>query len=121
MNILSTLYADFTPEEIRITGGGERKVWFGIKFKADVLGIPVIQIQRKEGAPMGSALLAGFGVGLFSDLGEAAAQWIELGSSISPSPEKAAFYQQRIRRYAAFMDAINKVSEENVRSSLSEK
>lgn len=120
MNILSSLYTDFTPEEIRITGGGEKSLTWN-QIKADVLGIPVIQIQRKEGAPMGSALLAGFGVGLFSNVGEAAAQWIELGSSISPSPEKAAFYQQRIRRYAAFMDAINTVSEENVRAGLSEK
>lgn len=110
MNILSTLYTDFTPEEIRITGGGEKSLTWN-QIKADVLGIPVIQIQRKEGAPMGSALLAGFGVSLFTNLGEAAAQWIELGSSIPPSPEKAAFYQQRISRYKAFMEAINEVSE----------
>ena len=98
MNILGTLYADFTPEEIRITGGGEKSlVWNQIK--ADVLGIPVIQIQRERRRADGIGLLAGFGVGLFSNVGEAAAQWIELGSSISPSPEKAAFYQQRIRRY----------------------
>ncbi len=110
MNILNALYTDFTPEEIRVTGGGEKSLTWN-QIKADVLGIPVIQIQRKEGAPMGSALLAGFGVGLFTNLGEAAAQWIELGSSIPPSPERSTFYQQRIRRYKAFMGAINDVSE----------
>ncbi len=110
MNILSALYPNFKPTEIRITGGGEKsQVWNQIK--ADVLGIPVVQIQRKEGAPLGSALLAGFGVGLFSNLDRAASQWIEMGDTIQPDPKKSSFYQHRIVRYADFMDAINRVSE----------
>ena len=110
MNILGALYDDFKPTEIRITGGGEKsRVWNQIK--ADVLGIPVVQIQRKEGAPLGSALLAGFGVGLFNDLTAAARQWIEMGETTQPILERQSFYQQRIARYADFMDAINKVSE----------
>ena len=110
MNILSSLYPDFKPTEIRITGGGEKsQVWN--QMKADTLGIPVVQIQRKEGAPLGSALLAGFGVGLFSDLDQAAKQWIEMGETTTPKAERVSFYQERITRYADFMDAINRVSE----------
>ena len=110
MNILSSLYTDFKPTEIRITGGGEKsQVWNQIK--ADVLGIPVVQIQRKEGAPLGSALLAGFGVELFRDLDQAAKQWIEMGDTIQPDPGKSLFYQGRVARYTDFMDAINRVSE----------
>ena len=110
MNVLKTLYSDFMPTEIRITGGGEKSaVWN--QLKADVLGIPVIQIQRKEGAPLGSALLAGFGVGLFNDLDQAAKQWIDMGTTVQPEPARASFYQKRIVRYAEFMNAINRVSE----------
>jgi xylulokinase len=110
MKILRTLYAHFNPTEIRITGGGEKSaVWN--RIKADVLGMPVVQIQRKEGAPLGSALLAGFGVGIFNDLTEAAKQWIKMGDTTPPDPERLRFYQQRITRYADFMDAINRVSE----------
>ena len=109
MKVLNSLYQSFRPSEIRITGGGEKSaVWN--QLKADVLGIPVVQIQRKEGAPLGSALLAGFGVGLFSNLDRAASQWIEMGGRIQADPGKRAFYQERVARYAAFMEAVNSVS-----------
>ncbi len=112
MRILRSLYPDFTPSEIRITGGGEKSaVWN--RMKADTLGIPVAQVQRKEGAPLGAALLAGFGVGLFRDLDQAAAAWIQMGHRIAPNAAQAAFYRQRISRYTAFMAAVNAVSEES--------
>lgn len=110
MQILRTLYSHFEPTEIRITGGGEKSIVWN-RIKADTLGIPVVQIQRKEGAPLGSALLAGFGVGLFTDLTETAQRWITKGNTTSPNPKRFGFYQQRITRYADFMETINKVSE----------
>ena len=110
MKILSTMYPHFQPTEIRITGGGEKSAIWN-RIKADTLGIPVVQIQRKEGAPLGSALLAGFGIGMFSDLTEAATQWIEMGGTTQPNTDRFAFYQQRITGYADFMNVINRVSE----------
>lgn len=113
MNILRTMYPNFQPTEIRITGGGEKSaVWN--RIKADALGVPVVQIQRKEGAPLGSALLAGFGVGMFKDLTKTAKQWIEKGETTKPNTTRFSFYQQRIARYAGFMDAINRVSEDEI-------
>ena len=114
MNILRALDADFEPTEIRITGGGEKSPTWN-QMKADALGIPVVQLRRKEGAPLGAALLAGFGVGLLQDLPAAAKQWLELGETTPPMPARTSFYQQRIARYAEFMKAINDVSakEEN--------
>ncbi|GAK57138.1 hypothetical protein U27_04103 [Candidatus Vecturithrix granuli] len=110
MNILKSLYADFQPTEIRITGGGEKsEVWN--RMKADILGIPVVQLQRKEGAPLGSALLAGFGTGIFNDLDRASKQWIEIGTRIEPDKTKMPFYQDRVTHYAEFIEAINTVSE----------
>ena len=42
---------------------------------------------------------------------QAATQWIEMGDTIQPDPEKSSFYQKRVSRYTDFMDAINRVSE----------
>jgi len=36
-----------------------------------------VQINRPEGAPLGAALLAGCGVGLFRSLDSAAGEWIQ--------------------------------------------
>ena len=53
--------------EIRVTGGGDKsQAWNQIK--ADALGVPLVKVTRREGAPLGAALLAGYGVGLFQVL-----------------------------------------------------
>jgi len=111
MQILKMLYPHFTPTDIRITGGGEKSLIWN-QMKADVLGIPVRQIQRKEGAPLGSALLAGFGVGLISNLTEAAKQWITMGAATPPNSAMHTFYQQRVAQYTDYMDALNHISEQ---------
>jgi sugar (pentulose or hexulose) kinase len=50
--------------ELRITGGGEKSaVWNQIK--ADALQMPIAQIENGGGAPMGAAMLAGVGAGIF--------------------------------------------------------
>lgn len=112
MQILHDLYTHFSPTEIRITGGGEKSAAWN-RLKADILGIPVVQIQRKEGAPLGAALLAGFGVGLFPDLPNAASQWIATGDIIQPILDRSTHYQQRIACYADYMQAINRIAEKS--------
>ena len=58
---------DISFEEIRAIGGGGRsRVWRQIK--ADILNVPYCQINIDEGGTFGVAVLAGVGVGFFSDL-----------------------------------------------------
>lgn len=62
LGALEKLYGAGRVREIRVTGGGEKSaVWNSIK--ADILGVPVVQIVVGGGAPMGAALLAAYGVG----------------------------------------------------------
>lgn len=104
--MLHSLFKDFKPREIRIIGGGEKStVWN--KLKADVLGIPVVQIVRSEGAPLGSALLAGFGVGLFHDLTKVAKQWIAIGNINRPDRKMLSYYERRLGRYEALIEKLN--------------
>ncbi|HEC60869.1 MAG TPA: hypothetical protein ENI27_01290 [bacterium] len=106
LKILGQIYKDFQPLEVRITGGGGRsKVWNQIK--ADILGIPVVRIARTEGAPMGSALLAGFGVGLFNDLPRTAGKWIQAGEVTYPAKTGKTYSKERIRKYSAALRAVN--------------
>jgi len=110
MKTLKELYQGFSPKEIRITGGGEKsQVWN--RIKADVLGIPVVQLTRTEGAPLGSALLAGFGIGLYSNLGSAAAEWIEKANKTDPDLSRRDYCDSRVERYDRFLQAINRISE----------
>jgi len=107
---LMALYPRLKVRELRITGGGEKSaVWNTIK--ADALNCRVVQIAASEGAPMGAALLAGFGVGLVDDLDKAATQWIATGVAASPDRRLARLYEVRYRRYVALLNKMNEWSD----------
>ncbi|MHC4506578.1 MAG: xylulokinase, partial [Planctomycetota bacterium] len=104
--VLLQLYPDFKLKELRITGGGEKSaLWNSIK--ADALQTPVRKVSRPEGAPLGAALLAGYGVGLFRSLPAAAKRWIGLGDKVRPKKAMAQHYAERLARYEALLDALN--------------
>ncbi|MCE9614853.1 MAG: xylulose kinase [Lentisphaerae bacterium] len=105
-SVLRELEPSLRPRELRVTGGGERSaLWNAIK--ADVLGCRVVRMARGEGAPMGVALVAGFGVGLFPSLNEAATRWIRTGAAVMPDGRRRAHYAARLGRYIDLLDSLN--------------
>jgi xylulokinase len=103
---LLALNPELRLREVRVTGGGERSaVWN--RIKADVLGIRVVQVARSEGAPLGAALVAGLGAGLFRSLDEAAGRWIRTGHSTAPDRKKAGLYAKRVGRYERLLGRLN--------------
>jgi xylulokinase len=110
---LSETYPDLRIRELRITGGGEKSALWN-RIKADVLQCRVVQIAASEGAPMGSALLAGFGVGLFKNLDKAAEQWANTGPGRMTSADRkaASLCAKRYARYVSLLEKTNQWSEE---------
>ena len=103
---LIEMYDNFSPVEIRITGGGGKSaVWN--RIKADALQIPVVPVDRQEGAPLGSALVAGKAAGVFSDLKTAADKWIKKAEPTAPDAGAAGHYKMRAARYESLMEALN--------------
>lgn len=91
--------------ELRVTGGGQESgLWNAIK--ADALGIPLRRVARTEGAPLGAAMLAGWGVGVLPSLPHAAKQWIPLGETTRPRKPHAACYARRLRRYECLLRSL---------------
>ena len=93
--------------EMRITGGGEKSALWN-RIKADALQIPVRRIDQNEGAPMGAALLAGLGAGVFKDLRTAAKRWITVGKRVRPRAA-AVHYARRLARYEALLHQLDGV------------
>jgi xylulokinase len=96
--------------EVRVTGGGERSALWN-QIKADALGTPVVQVTRTEGAPLGSALVAGFGVGLIRELDSTARRWIATGTVFRPDRSQAGYYQDRLDRYQHLLRLLHAWSE----------
>jgi xylulokinase len=95
--------------ELRATGGGSRDAsWNGIK--AEVLGMPLVAVQRGGGAPMGAALVAAAAVGAIADLASTARAWVKLGVPTRPTGEHRALYRTRIARYGVLLGALAAVS-----------
>jgi glycerol kinase len=61
-------------EEVRADGGAARNDML-MQFQADLLGVPVIRPQVTETTALGSAYLAGLGLGFWQSREEIAAQW----------------------------------------------
>lgn len=105
-NILLDLYPSLKVRELRITGGGEKSLLWN-QMKADILNLPVVQIKKSEGAPMGVALLAGYGAGLFKDLRKAAAQWVVMGDSHKPRKMYGNYYRARLIKYELLLKILS--------------
>ena len=105
-DVLLDLYTDFQPRELRVTGGGEKSaVWNQIK--ANVLALPVVSVGG-GGAPMGSAMLAGLGTGVFDTLTAASERWVHPGAVADPLPPLPEAYARRAARYAELLEVLNR-------------
>jgi xylulokinase len=106
LRTLEGLFGAGTVTEVRVTGGGEKSaVWNQIK--ADTLGVPIVQVMGAGGAPLGSAMLAGYGEGTLRDIEGTAAQWVRTGTVTAPDPRQVRVGRRRTERYAALLESIN--------------
>jgi len=105
-DILAELYPNLKLREIRVTGGGQDSALWN-QIKSAVLEMPVVQTTRSEGAPMGSAMLAGFGAGLFKSLPAVARRWVQKGTRHRASGKMTRIYRERLGRYQQLLDLLN--------------
>ncbi len=109
-DILLGLYPGLKIREFRITGGGGKSSLWN-QMKADMFNAPVVQIQGSEGAPMGVALLAGFGVGLFKDLPKVTSSWVQTAATQKPIKKNLPYYQSRLDRYRKIIKVLSEYSD----------
>jgi xylulokinase len=105
-NVLAELYPAMKLADVRVTGGGAGSALWN-RIKAAVLNAPVVRIAGDAGAPMGAAMLAGFGAGLFESLPEAAARWVRKGRLYSPDRKRTAYYKRQVRRYEKLLESLS--------------
>lgn len=91
--------------QVRVSGGGARSpIWRQIL--ADVLGAELVTINTTEGAAFGAALLAGVGVGVWSDVDAACAEAIHVTGSTKPQDSVAPKYDAVYQAYTALYPAL---------------
>jgi len=83
--------------ELRVSGGAASvTVWNQIK--ADVTGVPVVQVAG-DSTSAGTAMLAGLGAGVYRDPAEAAAACYRPAARAEPDPANREVYDEMYQRY----------------------
>ncbi len=105
--IYLALARELVPEtvfaEVRVVGGGARSALWN-QVKADVLGLTYIRLNRTEAAALGSAILAGYAVGVFKDWAEAVGRFTWPVERFLPDPERTARYAPWVSLYRQIVE-----------------
>jgi len=90
-------------KEVVCTGGGAKSpIWNQIK--ADVLDASYITLKRSEGAVLGNALLAAYGVGEIKDLKQSAGRWVEQKARYTPTAQHHKAYRAIYEKRKEILD-----------------
>ncbi len=91
--------------KLHATGGGAKsRVW--MQMKADILGLPITALKTVDAGTVGSAMLTGIAVGLFTDLSDAAEHMVQETETYLPRPEMHEKYMQVYARYRQVYQAV---------------
>jgi xylulokinase len=90
-------------------GGAHNPLWRQIV--ADILGIECVYAESSKGAPVGNAIAAGVGVGIFKDY-DVVKQWVKLGAKSVPN---SLHHERYMKLYAIFRDLYPALKDQFVR------
>ena len=114
-DILKKISGDISFKEVRVIGGGARsRIWNQIK--SDVLNLFYTRVNREELAVLGSAIVAGYAVGIFPDLASTSRKFIStLSPKISPRLSYHRYYRNFCKVYVDLMNSQVNPSKELVK------
>ncbi|MCZ7544262.1 MAG: FGGY-family carbohydrate kinase [Anaerolineae bacterium] len=98
LSIVRGLLPDLDFHETRVIGGGARSRLLN-QIKADILGVPYVNLNREEFSVLGSAILAGYAVGVFDDMAATARRFTQTTDRVEPDMAQHALYQPLVREY----------------------
>jgi xylulokinase len=98
-------HAGLMLEELRSVGGGTRSTLWN-QIKADVLGISILLPENYTGAAFGAALLAGMGIGIYTDIEKSLRTMIKIRARYEPNPENHRLYRKIYRIYRALYEDL---------------
>ncbi len=98
------------PMERFIAIGGATRNTFWMQTKADIVGRPVDVPDVEEASPLGAAMLAGIGVGLYDDVEQACDRVYREGKTFHPDPARAKDYARWFEIYRQMYPAVAPVN-----------
>jgi xylulokinase len=97
------------PDKFVVVGGAVRN-GFWMQNKADMVGRPIEVPDVEEATPLGAAILAGIGVGLYKDEQDAFEHVYKPGKTYQPDPRLASQYAEWFQVYKQLYPTLKPVS-----------
>ena len=94
-----------SPEKLVAVGGGAGNA-FWMQNKADMVGKPFEAPEIEEATPLGAAILAGIGVGVYRDEQDAFEQVYRPGRTFEPNPELTGRYAEGFETFKRIYPAL---------------
>jgi len=85
-------------KEVRASGGGAKSAAWA-QMKADIYGLPVAVPDSSEAVSLGAAILAGVGIGEYSDVDEGVRETVRIKRVFRPERKRAKAYRGHLERY----------------------
>lgn len=106
--IIQELVPELDLESITAIGSGA-KSRFWMQIKADILQIPYQNLFRSDLSTLGSAIIAGYSIGLFNNLEDILKRFVKSNIKISPIPGEDKKYIKYIEIYKDLFQALEKI------------
>ena len=97
-NLQTAYEAGVTVEAMNAQGGAANSALW-TQMKADITGLPINVPDSDTASALGACILAGVGVGVFSDYGEAVSRTVTFRRRYEPDPERLHAYEKTKRLY----------------------
>ena len=94
-------------EAVAVGGGASSAIW--LQMLSDVVDLPLRTVGPSEGAPLGAAMLAAVGAGVFGSVVDAGAAWLTGLDSVGPQASLRGAYDDAYGRYRALYPALREM------------
>ncbi len=112
---IKEMFPGLEVKEVFTSAGGARSEEF-IRIKADVLGLPFVQLLQKDTSHKAAAVIAGYGTWIFKDMAEAASEMNarSRGKTFVPDSVQAERYGRQYRKYQEIVARLGEMHKENI-------
>lgn len=94
-------------KDIYVSGGGSRNdMW--LQIKADVLNLPIKQLEDKNAGAAGTAIIMGVSLGLFKDYQEGIDKLVKVKKTFYPNEKYVSLYEKKYQQYIKLYHALKK-------------
>ncbi|MFC3343138.1 FGGY-family carbohydrate kinase [Paenibacillus abyssi] len=106
--VIRQLIPDARFTNVNVVGGGAKGDLFN-SIKADVLNVPYTTLNNSDTATVASAVIAGYGIGFYTDIAETMNSIVKVKRKIEPNADNHKLYTPLAETYQRALEALTPI------------